>query len=183
MEFWRRWHISLSTWLRDYIYIPLGGNRKGAIRQYFNQMITMLIGGAWHGASMSFIAWGGLHGVALCVHKYWSRSHKMLKLAAWIVTMLTVILGWILFRADTFSQAWTYIYRMMTIADGFHWMHPHVLVAILILVVSNIRLRGGFLSDFHDVRTPGGFFVVVTLFSMAILYPSGSTGPFIYSQF
>src|SRR5690606_2664419 len=70
-EFWRRWHISLSTWLRDYLYISLGGNRKGEVRTYINQMITMLLGGLWHGASWRFIIWGGLHGLALSAHKFY----------------------------------------------------------------------------------------------------------------
>ena len=73
-DFWRRWHISLSTWIRDYIYISLGGNRKGKIRQYFNLILTMLLGGLWHGASLNFIIWGGMHGVALAVHKLFSQG-------------------------------------------------------------------------------------------------------------
>ena len=70
-EFWRRWHISLSTWLRDYLYISLGGNRKGRIRTYGNLLLTMLLGGLWHGAAVRFILWGGLHGAALALHKLW----------------------------------------------------------------------------------------------------------------
>ena len=73
-DFWRRWHISLSTWIRDYIYISLGGNRKGKVRQYFNLILTMLLGGLWHGASLNFIAWGGMHGVALATHKVFSTG-------------------------------------------------------------------------------------------------------------
>src|SRR6202000_55580 len=72
-EFWRRWHISLSSWLRDYIYISFGGNRKGRLIQYRNLMLTMLIGGLWHGASWNFVIWGGLHGFALIVHREWQR--------------------------------------------------------------------------------------------------------------
>ena len=73
-EFWRRWHISLSSWIRDYIYISFGGNRKGAVRTYVNLMVTMLLGGLWHGASLNFVAWGGLHGLALAAHKYASAN-------------------------------------------------------------------------------------------------------------
>ena len=68
-EFWHRWHITLSTWLRDYVYIPLGGNRKGKVRQHFNLMVTMLLGGLWHGAAWTFVVWGAGHGIALCIHK------------------------------------------------------------------------------------------------------------------
>lgn len=190
-EFWRRWHISLSTWLRDYIYIPLGGNRKGTARQYLNQMVTMLIGGVWHGADWTFVAWGGIHGLALCVHKWWTRvpfstfasPRHLHKIFAWLLTMLTVMIGWILFRADTFGQAWTFASRMFFLADGISWIHPHVFVAILVLVVASVNLRGRCLSDIRDVRTPLGLFVVGSLFLLAVMYPAGSSSPFIYSQF
>ncbi len=111
-EFWRRWHISLSSWLKDYLYISLGGNRKGKIRTYVNLMITMLLGGLWHGASMNFILWGGLHGLALAVHKFvLGRFHSFKKVGEemkpWrrvlgiILTFHLVCFGWIFFRADS----------------------------------------------------------------------------------
>lgn len=176
-EFWRRWHISLSTWLRDYIYIPLGGNRKGAVRQYLNQMITMLIGGAWHGADLSFIAWGGLHGGALCVHKFWSKSHKMWKPIAWLLTMSTVLAGWILFRAEDFSQAYVFFVRMLGLSAGIEWYHPHVYCAVLITILGHV---------FHDKIKQNGFWLItisITLFLLALIYPSGNASPFIYFQF
>ena len=111
-EFWRRWHISLSSWLKDYLYISLGGNRKGKIRTYVNLMITMLLGGLWHGASMNFILWGGLHGLALAVHKFvLGRFHSFKKVGEemkpWrrvlgiFLTFHLVCFGWIFFRADS----------------------------------------------------------------------------------
>src|SRR6185369_5311298 len=72
-DFWRRWHITLSSWLRDYLYIPLGGNRRGEFRTYFNLMMTMLLGGLWHGASWTFVVWGALHGIYLCVEKWFKQ--------------------------------------------------------------------------------------------------------------
>ncbi|MBR5086547.1 MAG: MBOAT family protein [Muribaculaceae bacterium] len=105
-DFWRRWHISLSTWLRDYLYISLGGNRKGKFRQYVNLFVTMLLGGLWHGASLNFIFWGALHGIALIIHKMWmtiSRGWNVITSKWWnvvmtIVTFHFVIFAWMLFR-------------------------------------------------------------------------------------
>lgn len=111
-EFWRRWHISLSSWLRDYLYISLGGNRRGRLRTYGNLLLTMLLGGLWHGAAMRFILWGGLHGVALALHKLWMKVIPGAKAtgaemrwwsraAGIFFTFNLVCLGWLMFRADT----------------------------------------------------------------------------------
>lgn len=125
-EFWRRWHISLSTWLRDYLYIPLGGNRGGPTRQYRNLMITMLFGGLWHGAAWTFVIWGALHGLYLGVHKYLTGGRKIGQetspdtplgwlsyLANTLVTFHLVCLTWIFFRASTLSDAWNYLGGML----------------------------------------------------------------------
>jgi alginate O-acetyltransferase complex protein AlgI len=118
-EFWRRWHMTLSRFLRDYIYIPLGGNRRGAVRQAVNVVLTMLLGGLWHGASWTFVAWGGLHGAALAVNGAWARGERRLPRAAgWLLTMLFVLVGWVLFRAADFGTAW-HILRAMAGFDGF----------------------------------------------------------------
>ncbi len=111
-EFWRRWHISLSTWLRDYLYISLGGNRKGRIRTYGNLLLTMLLGGLWHGAAVRFILWGGLHGAALALHKLWmalvpgakatgAQMHWWSRAAGMLLTFNIVCLGWLMFRAES----------------------------------------------------------------------------------
>jgi alginate O-acetyltransferase complex protein AlgI len=105
-DFWRRWHITLSRFLRDYVYIPLGGNRQGGLRQGANVVVTMLLGGLWHGASWTFVAWGGLHGVALAVNGAWARARwTMPRPLGWAVTMLFVLSGWVLFRAADFATA------------------------------------------------------------------------------
>jgi alginate O-acetyltransferase complex protein AlgI len=128
-EFWRRWHISLSSWLRDYLYIPLGGNRKGEARTYVNLMLTMLLGGLWHGASWTFVAWGGLHGAALAVHKRWTqlRSERGLppgrlglagRAVGWGVTLVVVGAGWVFFRAPDFAAAGEVFGGMLAGRDG-----------------------------------------------------------------
>jgi alginate O-acetyltransferase complex protein AlgI len=118
-EFWRRWHMTLSRFLRDYLYIPLGGNRRGELRQAVNVVVTMLLGGLWHGASWTFVAWGGLHGLALAVNGAWARRGRRLPwLAGWALTMLFVLVGWVLFRAGDFGAAW-HILQAMAGLDGF----------------------------------------------------------------
>ncbi|MDR0232224.1 MAG: MBOAT family protein [Dysgonamonadaceae bacterium] len=126
-EFWKRWHISLSSWLKDYLYIPLGGNRKGKIRTYINLMITLLLGGLWHGASLRFILWGGLHGATLVIHKIFlglfpflkSTGNRMKPVQRFLGILLTfhiVCFGWIFFRAHTMDSA---IAMMQQIATNF----------------------------------------------------------------
>jgi alginate O-acetyltransferase complex protein AlgI len=111
-EFWRRWHISLSTWLRDYLYIPLGGNRKGPLRTYANLMIVMLLGGLWHGASWNFVIWGGIHGGMLALERKLGRAHPLRRLPEGFsvaCTFFIVCLSWVFFRAKTLGEALTYM--------------------------------------------------------------------------
>jgi len=123
-EFWRRWHISLSSWLRDYVYIPLGGNRKGPFRTYFNLLATMLIGGLWHGASWRFVVWGGVHGLALAGHRFWrnlplsSRPTSVRgRFLGWLLTFHLVLGLWVFFRASDFSTAVVVLRQALTQVD------------------------------------------------------------------
>ena len=107
IEFWRRWHMTLSQFLRDYLYIPLGGNRRGRVLRYVNLMVTMLLGGLWHGAAWTFVVWGALHGAYLCVNHAWSRSAPQLRRASRarphrraMLTFLAVVVAWVFFRAE-----------------------------------------------------------------------------------
>lgn len=105
IDFWRRWHITLSHFLRDYLYIPLGGSRRGENRRYGNLMITMLLGGLWHGAGWTFVIWGGLHGAYLCVNHWWRKQNISLpKLLGWAVTFFAVIASWVMFRAQSLHE-------------------------------------------------------------------------------
>lgn len=122
-EFWRRWHMTLSQFLRDYVYIALGGNRKGQASRYTNLMITMLLGGLWHGAGWNFVIWGGLHGLYLVTNHGWQyllrfanldvQDNSFYKYAAWSITMLAVIVGWVFFRAPTLDGALAMLSGMM----------------------------------------------------------------------
>ena len=136
IEFWRRWHITLSRFLRDYVYVPLGGNRNGAVRRYINLLLTMLLGGLWHGAGWTFVLWGALHGVYLCVNHGWravrtALGYKGTRSTAWgrsfacAITFIAVVVGWVIFRADSLSAA----SKMLSGMAGFngfalpdHWL-------------------------------------------------------------
>jgi alginate O-acetyltransferase complex protein AlgI len=141
-EFWRRWHISLSTWLRDYLYIGLGGNRRGAARTYINLFITMLLGGLWHGAAWNFVTWGAWHGAGLAAERLW-KWRAPGRVLAWLLTMSFVFYGWLLFRAGSWHRivtltgqlgdfvvpAWTWSYGLnlavfgLPLAGMQFWQH------------------------------------------------------------
>ncbi len=133
-DFWRRWHISLSSWLRDYLYISLGGNRKGKIRTYINLMLTMLLGGLWHGAHIKFIIWGGLHGAALGVHKIWMKYSPFGNNESWIyravavfITFQFVNFTWIFFRAESLGDVGIILSQIF---NNFGWAQiPAMLVS------------------------------------------------------
>src|SRR6185295_17085216 len=129
IDFWRRWHMTLSRFLRDYLYVPLGGNRSGSLRRYLNVMLVMLLGGLWHGASWTFVAWGGLHGIFLVVnHAY--RGWRGAVAPAWggwpgrLLTLFCVMVAWVFFRAGTFEGAWVMLrglFGVNGIALPVHW--------------------------------------------------------------
>lgn len=149
-EFWKRWHISLSTWLMQYLYIPLGGNRHGKLRMYLNLMLTMLLGGLWHGAGWNFIIWGGLHGAALCVHKLYrslrqskgKQGKEKQEAAPWmqavsiLLTDLYVLFCWIFFRAESMEQATAVLRQLFGMKAGVSHMYSWSIVALILLAVA-----------------------------------------------
>jgi D-alanyl-lipoteichoic acid acyltransferase DltB (MBOAT superfamily) len=148
-EFWRRWHISLSTWLRDYLYLPLGGNRHGATRMYLNLMIVMLLGGLWHGAAWNFVAWGLWQGLGLVLNRWWRETMgprwRMPGAVGWCLTIAFTLYGWLLFRCTSADQAW-----QLTLSLG-HWAPefwvPSQVCELLLLAVPL------FLSQFWQWRS------------------------------
>jgi D-alanyl-lipoteichoic acid acyltransferase DltB (MBOAT superfamily) len=194
-DFWRRWHISLSSWLRDYLYIPLGGNRGAPWKTYRNLMLTMVLGGLWHGASWTFVFWGFLHGLGLGVTRAWERRGKARKGApagpVWrvVATVLTfhyVCLAWIFFRAPTFQQA-TLVIKQIATLTTFHPNLPPLVAGILAIGIAAHyvpesayeRLKRGF----TDLPAPAQGLV---LFAVAVLlHEAASTEavPFVYFQF
>jgi hypothetical protein len=120
IEFWRRWHKTLSSFLKKYLYIPLGGNRHGRWKKARNLLVTMLLGGLWHGAGWTFVVWGGLHGVYLLVNHAWRAGASKLnltlpKIMAWLVTFLSVVVAWVFFRSNSIGNAVALLKRMFSL--------------------------------------------------------------------
>jgi alginate O-acetyltransferase complex protein AlgI len=183
-DFWRRWHISLSTVLRDYLYIPLGGNRRGVTRTYVNLLVTMVIGGLWHGAAWTFVAWGAYHGALLALERAcgtpWQRVPRPVRQA---VTFLLVVVGWVLFRSTTYEMATAWLHRMFVPEAGGRMMTSPVLPLALAVaaIVAHTRPNTFELSHrWNGAAVAGlaGLFLAV----MAVLY-SGHQTPFLYFQF
>jgi alginate O-acetyltransferase complex protein AlgI len=187
-EFWRRWHMTLSRFLRDYLYIPLGGNRKGRVRRYVNLFITMLLGGLWHGAGWTFVIWGGLHGLYLAINHAFTTARvrfgfdapsRVGSAASWLVTFLAVVVGWVFFRADSWDSALRILAGMADMtpcggpggcaADGgfFHAEPARVaLVWVWLALLSCIALGAPNTQEFMRERLSG------------LLRPSDAAGPF-----
>lgn len=148
-EFWHRWHISLSTWFKDYVYIPLGGNRVGRARQYFNLMVTFLISGLWHGANWTFILWGGIHGIFQCIEKFlgWNRIHwkGVSKILHWVLTFSIVSLAWIFFRANSVKEA-LYILNSIFTQPGI----PFLVLSDLFAIAMSLGIV--FFKEFSDEK-------------------------------
>lgn len=196
-EFWRRWHISLSSWLRDYVYIPLGGNRKGVFRTYLNNFLTMLIGGLWHGAAWKFIFWGAMHGIGLAVHKMCRPVLKKIPdnwltiFLSWLLTMVYVSLLWVFFRAASWSDSLliiTNIFRDFNLAQLPEFYEARSLWCWMMLALTVMhftpRRWADWLCDLF-VRSP----LIVKLLAfliavqMVIELMTAEVVPFIYFQF
>ena len=193
-DFWRRWHITLSSWLRDYLYIPLGGNRYGARRTYVALMLTMLLGGLWHGANWTFVVWGGLHGMYLAVERFLRsrfanyRPGPLAFVALGLLTYTLINLTWVFFRAKTFAKAWVVLEGMLglnaaakPILETFYLVSVALIVGALVLV--HWLMRGRTLESVV-VRAPAmAVSAVWALMAFAIVIAQGAGNAFIYFQF
>jgi alginate O-acetyltransferase complex protein AlgI len=190
-EFWRRWHISLSTWLRDYLYISLGGNRKGWVRTYINLMITMILGGLWHGASWNFVIWGTLHGFALAFHKLWSARFKqggyVLQIISGIVTFLFVMLAWVLFRAhDTRTMLAVYDKLFFIEPFGASWYYRATFMAFALALLGHLVGIWRTSPELVFFETPYSYrvaFAVTSVLLIIYVFAPTNVSPFIYFQF
>ena len=188
-DFWRRWHMTLSRWLRDYLYIPLGGNRHGARRTYRNLMLTMLLGGLWHGAAWTFVIWGGIHGTALSVER-WARERwvgfRLPVWLAWFITFHVVCLAWVFFRSPNLTTAFDMLGQI-----GASGPSPLVTLPMVFLTVAAIAMQAlpsgwwrqaeGWLVR-QPVAAQGVAFGVLLVVADAAVGQQG-VAPFIYYQF
>ena len=195
-EFWRRWHISLSTWFRDYVYISLGGNRSGRLRQYFNLMVTMLLAGLWHGASLRFVLWGFMHGAWLSLEKLFnipalverSRAARYVFMA---ITFHVVCFAWIFFRAESWETAFAVLGRISSgVSPGavFFLAQSYALVAFMFVIAWGAHIFHERLAESGAWILARSGFVLQTAFVVAVIFlsiqmRSDKLQPFIYFQF
>jgi alginate O-acetyltransferase complex protein AlgI len=201
-DFWRRWHISLSSWLRDYLYIPLGGNRKGKIRTYVNLLITMLLGGLWHGASYRFIIWGGLHGLGLAIHKIWTgilkksnkdfiSKNRFSHFLSVFITFNFVTFAWIFFRAENMELANTMMHQIAYSFHGhliFEFISEYWIIFSLMLIAMTIHWLPVKIKNWYQqifINLPEYAKIIIIILIVIILYQAKSSEiqPFIYFQF
>ena len=196
-DFWRRWHISLSSWLRDYLYIPLGGNKKGRIRTYINLMLTMLLGGLWHGASWTFVVWGGLHGLYLVIERFlknnvpqlsiWSKQTTQILFAC--ITFVAVSIAWIFFRAESFGQAFGIIKNMvvlnhLSLRVGTEYFYFLMTVGVMLIIfISHWFMRDRSLEGIIDRMRWWQRSVIIAGMIIITITCSGDDRAFIYFQF
>lgn len=193
-EFWRRWHITLSFWLRDYLYISLGGNRISALFTYRNLAITMLLGGLWHGASWNFVVWGALHGVALAAHRFSlglrgrrpdEHGGPVRQVLGWLGTLLFTMVAWVFFRATTMADAWHILEKMLgQDPQGIQWMHTQSIVVLGLAVVLHV---GTLVRKQREYRfylgRPAGVVAAFWALVAVLCFSPLSTSPFLYFQF
>jgi alginate O-acetyltransferase complex protein AlgI len=188
-EFWRRWHITLSSWLRDYLYFPLGGSREGRLKTYRNLLLTMTLGGLWHGAGWTFVFWGFYHGTLLSINRALRGRVGLPRMLAGLLTLLAVSVGWVFFRADSFSTALTVLTRMFVPADG-RIQDGMLLIgaASLILIVCvghaiGAGIFGKFIRLGRILPAPAWGVAMATTFVIAQLLMPDDGKLFIYFQF
>lgn len=197
-DFWHRWHISLSTWLRDYLYIPLGGNKKGKIRTYINLFLVMLIGGLWHGAAVRFIIWGGLHGLGLTIHKLWmnyfpskQKDNTTSRFISVFITFHFVLFAWLFFRADSLRSVssilnqifWHFNWNMISeIIISYKNVFSIIVIAFAIHWLP-VRIKENYKNTFIQTPLYAKALIVVAIVFILFQVKSSEIQPFIYFQF
>lgn len=199
-EFWRRWHISLSSWFREYVYIPLGGSRGSLSRTCMNLFLVMLLSGIWHGNGLTFILWGIYHGVGVVVHrlfveilhkKEWKVKYftgkKITRGISILCTLIFVNIGWILFRADTLDTVWIMLYRIVTLADGVQYIYVFTLIFGIVFLFVNcyilLKKEGNAEYIFLDYNKFSAWFILWTVIFLTLMFFYPGEAEFIYGRF
>ena len=187
-DFWRRWHISLSSWFRDYLYIPLGGNRRGRARTYLNLVIVFFVTRLWHGASFNFVVWGLFHGAFLCLERIKNGAwvERFPRPLRYIYTMLVVVIGWVFFRADTLRDALVVIGTMFSpVTWSWRAVLPVLNLEFIFFFVAAILFSGDpFMRGDKRSEAEMPLILIWPVFFIAVLYVVGSDfNPFIYFRF
>lgn len=187
-EFWRRWHISLSSWLRDYLYIGLGGNRKGELRTYTNLIVTMLLGGLWHGAGFTFVAWGAYHGVLLALERVLGWPGRVPRWLSGAVTVFLVVNGWVLFRAQSFSTWYAMVRSMYVPHPGSLELATSQILFVsgaFVVLVGVMVLQRIWTAPFDWLRaiTPARGVLYGAVAGLALTFAPTATRTFIYFRF
>lgn len=187
-EFWERWHISLSTWFRDYLYIPLGGNKTGKARSYLNLWITMLVSGLWHGAAWTFVVWGAVHAFFASIERFTRWPEKigksvLAKFVAWLFVTIQVLVAWVFFRAETVEQAWKIIKTMFSFQGplNFSW-GLDISVFMSVIILREIIHALGF-DDKLKPKNPVFEMLFYAVLIAIIVFFRGEGSQFIYFQF
>ena len=207
-ELWKRWHITLSSWLQDYLYIPMGGSRKGTIKSYFNLVMTMVIGGLWHGANISYIIWGFLHGIALVIHKLWMKitnskvkeKNIVSNCVSIFITFVFTSFCWIFFKTENISKSFDIIKKIFSFQKGVEHLYIWLFVAIIVLIISSLfaykktikekdnlkNKNNSFVNGYYPILNLNKFWNLVLFFVFCGLvfgfcYTGGS--PFIYGNY
>ncbi len=206
IDFWHRWHMTLGEWVKDYLYIPMGGNRQGEMKKMCNLFFSMLLIGLWHGAGWTFVLWGGLHGIFLMINHQWKRLNITLpKLLNWALTFLCVVICWVFFRAENFEDAWNIIKAMFNVSNialptgipweetfsryGFQFAEWHLskkfhncfaTLLTLTIILVNIKNPVQWMQSF---KPDWKWLIVITVTLLYALYETNSYTVFLYFQF
>ena len=207
-EFWKRWHITLSSWLQEYVYISMGGNRKGTFRTYLNLILTMVIGGIWHGANIAYIIWGLLHGIALAIHKVWmkltnsqKKQHSLFSnIISIIITFLFTNFCWIFFKTENISKSLKIIKKIFSFEQGINQPYLYLFTSLILLIIITIivykksikqnntlkKQNTSLINGYYPILNLNKFWNLVIFFVFcgivfALAYTGGS--PFIYGNY
>lgn len=185
-EFWKKWHISLSTWIKDYIYIPLGGNKNGRLRTYINLVFTMSLCGLWHGAGLNYIFWGFLHGIYLIAYDNYSKNINYRPMKPWLGILFTnifVCFAWIFFRSESFDKSLKIVKHLFVIQNGVSWHPPFIIFILGSALLLNFLKKKEVIFVELPLKAKYTLFIIFCLIWLTVVFYPTEFQPFVYAQF